>query len=120
MKTEDTPELIQDTQMVDNLIDLLHNKIGAAILKSWSFSDSLTAVPLEYSNLAWDSENGPDFFDIVQVANIQSLENAISPDKLDTVKPFKKLGQDNGILVSEIDEDIEEYTEELALFGFNS
>jgi HD-like signal output (HDOD) protein len=123
MKAEDTPELIQDTQMLDNLIDLLHNKIGAAILKSWSFSDSLTAVPLEYSNLAWDSENGPDLVDIVQVANIQSLENtenAISPDKLDTVKSFKKLGLDTGILVSEIDEDSEEYAEALALFGFSA
>jgi HD-like signal output (HDOD) protein len=123
MKAEDTPELIQDTQMLDNLIDLLHNKIGSAILKSWAFSETLIAVPLECSNLAWDSEKSPDLVDIVQVANIQSLENtdkAITPEQLDSVKSFKKLGLDTGILVSEIDEDSEEYAEALALFGFNS
>jgi len=123
MKAEDTPELIQDTQLLDVLIERLHNKIGAAILKSWDFSDTLAAVPREYNNLAWDSENGPDLVDVVQVAHIQSLENtnkAISPDKLDTVKAFKKLGIDTGILVSELDADSEEYAEALALFGFDA
>lgn len=123
MKAEDTPELIQDTQLLDQLLERLHNKIGAAILKSWGFSDTLIAVPREYSDLDRDSVKGPDLVDIVQVANIQSLENtenAISPDKLDTVKAFKKLGIDTGILVSELDEDSEEYAEALALFGFNA
>jgi len=123
MKAEDTPALLQDTQALDDVIDRLHNKVGAAILKSWDFSDTLIAVPQEYSNLAWDSENGPDLVDIVQVAHIQSLENtesAINADKLDSVKAFKKLGIDTGIVVNELDEDSEEYAEALALFGFDS
>ena len=123
MKAEDTPALLQDTQALDDVIDRLHNKVGAAILKSWDFSDTLIAVPQEYSNLAWDSENGPDLVDIVQVAHIQSLENtesAINADKLDSVKAFKKLGIDTGIVVNELDEDSEEYAEALALFWFDS
>lgn len=123
MKAEEIPALIQDTQMLDDLIERLHNKIGGAILESWGFSDALIAVPREYSNLAWDGENGPDLVDIVQVAQIQSLENtenAISREKLDSVKSFKKLGLDTGILVSELDEDSEEYAEALALFGFSA
>jgi len=123
MKAEDTPELIQDSQLLDVLIERLHNKIGAAILESWDFSPTLTAVPREYNNLTWDSENGPDLVDVVQVAHIQSLENtdkAIDPSKLDTVKAFKKLGLDTGILVSELDQNSEEYAEALALFGFDA
>ncbi len=123
MKAEETPELIQDTQLLDELIERLHNKIGAAILESWDFPEALIAVTREYNNLAWDSENGPDLVDIVQVAHIQSLEStdkAISPDKLDTVKAFKKLGIDTGILVNELDENSDEYAEALALFGFDA
>lgn len=122
MKAEDTPELIQDTQLLDELIERLHNKIGGAILESWGFSDTLIAVPTEYNNLDWDSKNSPDLVDIVQVAHIQSLENtekAISPDKLESVKAFKKLGLETGILVNELDEDSEEYAKALALFGFS-
>ena len=123
MKAEYTPALLQDTQALDDVIYRLHNKVGAAILKSWDFSDTLIAVPQEYSNLAWDSENVPDLVDIVQVAHIQSLENteiAINADKLDSVKALKKLGIDTGIVVNELDEDSEEYAEALALFGFDS
>jgi HD-like signal output (HDOD) protein len=123
MKAEDTPELLQDTRLLDDVIERLHNKIGAAILESWDFSDTLVAVPREYSNLEWDSENGPDLIDIVQVAHIQSLENtdkAIDPAKFENSKAFKKLGLDTGMSVSELDEDSEEYAEALALFGFDA
>ena len=123
MKAEDTPELLQDTRLLDDVIERLRNKIGAAILESWDFSDTLVAVPREYSNLEWDSENGPDLIDIVQVAHIQSLENtdkAIDPAKFENSKAFKKLGLDTGMSVSELDEDSEEYAEALALFGFEA
>ena len=122
MKAEDTPELLQDTRLLDDVIDRLHNKVGAAILESWDFSEPLVAVPREYSNLEWDSKNGPDLVDIVQVAHIQSLENtdnAIDPAKFEDSKAFKKLGLDTGMSVSELDEDSEEYAEALALFGFD-
>ena len=123
MKAEDTPELLQDTRLLDDVIDRLHNKIGAAILESWDFSETLVAVPREYSNLEWDSENGPDLVDIVQVAHIQSLENtdnAIDPADFEDNKAFKKLGLDTGMSVSELDEDSEEYAVALALFGFDA
>lgn len=123
MKAEDTPELLQDTRLLDDVIMRLHNKVGAAILDSWDFSEPLVAVPREYSNLDWDSENGPDLIDIVQVAHIQSIENtdnAIDPAKLKHSKAFKKLGLDTGMSVNELDEDSEEYAEALALFGFDA
>lgn len=123
MKAEETPELLQDTRLLDDVIERLHNKVGAAILESWDFSEPLVAVPREYSNLDWDSDNGPDLVDIVQVAHIQSLENtdnAIDPAKFENSKAFKKLGLDTGMSVSELDEDSEEYAEALALFGFDA
>jgi HD-like signal output (HDOD) protein len=122
-KAEETPELLQDTRLLDDVIERLHNKVGAAILESWDFSEPLVAVPREYSNLDWDSDNGPDLVDIVQVAHIQSLENtdnAIDPAKFENSKAFKKLGLDTGMSVSELDEDSEEYAEALALFGFDA
>ncbi len=122
MKAEDKPDLIQNSQALDEVIERLHTKIGAAILQNWDFPDTLIAVPANYNNLEWNSEPGPDLVDVVQVANIQSLEgsdNAVSPDKLDQVKSFKKLGIETGILVNELDENSDEYAEAMALFGFD-
>jgi len=121
IKAEDNTDLIQNSQVLDEVIDRLHNTLGKAILKNWDFPDTLASVPENYNNLQWDSEAGPDLVDVVQVAYIQSLENtekAINPDKLDGVKSFKKLGIETDIIVSELDENSEEYAEALALFGF--
>lgn len=123
MKAEDTPEMLQSSQALDDVIDRLHNKLGAAILRNWDFPEALITVPENYNNFDWNSEPGPDLVDVVQVAHIQSLENtekAVSSDKVDSAKSFKKLGLETGIQVDELDEDSEEYAEALALFGFDS
>lgn len=121
MRAEEVPELIQDSALLDEIIDNLHTKIGEAILKSWDFPENLIVVPAQHENYEWDSENGPDLVDVVQVANIQSYENtekAIDPQKLEHIKSFKKLGIETGMTVTELDENSDEYAEALALFGF--
>lgn len=121
MKAEEKPELISNTAALDNVLDSLHTRIGAAILKSWNFPESLIAVAAEHENLNYDSANGPDLVDLVQVANLQSYFNtdkALSPNDLAKVKAFEKLGIDTEISVSELDQNSEEYAEAMALFGF--
>ncbi|MDT8371249.1 MAG: HDOD domain-containing protein [Gammaproteobacteria bacterium] len=121
MKAEDKPELISNTAALDSVLDNLHTRVGAAILKSWNFPESLIAVAAEHENLNRNSQNGPDLVDLVQVANLQSYFNtdrALSPNDLAKVKAFEKLGIDTEISVSELDENSEEYAEAMALFGF--
>ncbi|MBE0438578.1 MAG: HDOD domain-containing protein [Gammaproteobacteria bacterium] len=121
MKAEDKPELISNTAALDSVLDSLHTRVGAAILKSWNFPESLIAVAAEHENLNRNSQNGPDLVDLVQVANLQSYFNddrALNPSDLAKVKAFEKLGIDTEISVSELDENSEEYAEAMALFGF--
>lgn len=120
IKAEEIPELLNDSNLLDDVIEKLHTKIGKAILESWDFPANLVSVASDYNNYDWDSENGPDLVDVVQVAVIQShanTEKAVPTDKLDSIKSFKKLGIETGMTVEELDEDSEEYAEALALFS---
>jgi len=121
MKADEKPELIKNAAALDEVIDNIHPKIGAAILKSWKFPESLITAVEQQQNLTRDSENGPDLADLVQVARLQSYlntERALSSEVLATVPAFKKLGVDTEISVVELDENSDEYAEAMALFGF--
>lgn len=120
MKAEESPEILQDTALLNSLISRLHTRIGAAILKSWKFPDSLIAVAAEHENYDRDTGGAPDLVDIIQVANIQSYTNtekALSEEQLQKIKAFTKLNIDTNINVVELDENSDEYAEALALFG---
>ena len=43
-RAEERDELLEDTDLLDDLIKELHGCIGAAILRHWKFPDSLVAV----------------------------------------------------------------------------
>ncbi|HDY85167.1 hypothetical protein LCGC14_1604300 [marine sediment metagenome] len=121
MKAEDSPAILQDSAQLDILIDSLYPRIGAAILKSWKFPESLIAVAAEHTN--YDRDTGsdePDLVDVIQVASIQSYTNtekALSEEQLEQVKAFKKLNIDTSINVTELEENSAEYAEALALFN---
>ncbi len=120
MKADETPGLLSNTTLLDNVIEELYPRIGAAILKSWKFSDEFIAVAAEHNNLDRKSGASPDLVDIVQVANIQSYFNtdkALDSSTLENVKSFKKLNIDIEMDVNELDENSDEYAEALALFG---
>lgn len=119
MKAENSPELIENPALLDEITTELNPRVGKAILKNWEFSDALVAVVAEHGNLDRDSVDGPDLVDIVQVAILQSnlnTEKALDPNILSNVPAFKKLGVDTGMSVVELDENSEEYAEALALF----
>ncbi len=120
MKAEESPEILKDSALLDSLILRLHTRIGAAILKSWKFPESLIAVAAEHENYHRDTGNGPDLVDIIQVANLQSYINtdkALSEQQLQNIKAFSKLNIDTNINVVELDENSAEYAEALALFA---
>jgi len=120
MKAEDSPAIFKDPAVLDSLILRLHTRIGAAILRSWKFPESLIAVAAEHENYDRDTGGAPDLVDIIQVANIQSYmntENALPESHLQNVKAFTKLKIDTNINVVELDENSAEYAEALALFG---
>lgn len=122
MKVAAMPELIEDEQHLDRLIEDLCPQIGEAILRKWAFPENLITVAAEHTNLQRDSLNGPDLTDVVQVAKLQSYFNtdkALPPNERDKVLAFAKLGVDTGISVVELDENSEEYAAALALFQNN-
>lgn len=82
--------------MLDNVIDELHPRLGAAILKKWDFPKELQNVPLEYASFQREVP-AADFADLVMVANLQLVAGSEHPwTEMDwhTVTAFGRLGID--------------------------
>lgn len=106
-KAEDVPELLKDVEMLDRIINKLHSRIGAAILKKWNFPEELIAVAAEHENLLRDTGSHADYVDVVIAANLQSYMGTNHPHaNMDwsDVPAFNKLGLSPEISVIEMDE----------------
>lgn len=89
--------------MLDNVVDEIHPRIGATILKKWDFPEELQLVPLEYQNYERKVASA-DYADLVMVANLQLLAGTGHPvNELDwtTISAFDRLGLDPNIDMSE-------------------
>ncbi|HHO68806.1 MAG TPA: HDOD domain-containing protein, partial [Gammaproteobacteria bacterium] len=64
-RAEERDELLEDTDLLDDLIKELHGCIGAAILRHWKFPDSLVAVAAEHENLQRSHDGPADLIDVV-------------------------------------------------------
>lgn len=120
LKADERPEFLENPALLTSVIEDLSAPIGAAILESWDFPESLIAAVSEHKDYQRDSVNGPDLVDIVQVANLQSVANVgqiMSDEELAMVPSIIKLGVQTEVEVEELDEDSDEYAEALALFG---
>lgn len=109
---EDTPELLADEDTFNRIIDQLHPKIGTAILRAWDFPPELVDVPEGYLNLGRNSANGPDYVDVVTVANLQSYAGTNHPlTSFDwsQVPAFAKLGLSPEVDVHTAEELSEDY-----------
>ncbi|MEP3167889.1 MAG: HDOD domain-containing protein [Marinobacter sp.] len=89
--------------MLDNVIEEIHPRIGAAILQKWDFPKELQNVPLEYANLHREVP-GLDYADLVLVANLQLIAGTDHPwTEVDwkTISAFDRLGLDPEVDMSE-------------------
>jgi len=106
-RAEDYPELLEDEATLDRIINSVHTTIGAEILRKWNFPEELIAVADEHEDLERDSKNGPDYVDVVIVANLQSvIDSNHRHANVDwsTVPAFEKLGLQTDISVVDMDE----------------
>jgi HD-like signal output (HDOD) protein len=103
---ENVPELIENEVLLKRIIQKLHPKIGSAILKAWDFPEELARMPMEYLDFKRDSANGPDFIDLVCVANIQSYSGTSHPFaslECSQIPAFVKIGIEAEVHVSEVE-----------------
>jgi HD-like signal output (HDOD) protein len=82
--------------MLDNVIEELHPRIGAAILKKWDFPKDLQNVPLEFASFQREVPTA-DYADLVMIANLQLIAGSDHPwNEIDrkSISAFKRLGLD--------------------------
>ena len=105
-RAEDTPELIEDEQLLDNIIAKTHCKIGSAILAKWNFPPELVGVVAEHEDIMRNTGGDIDYTDITIVANLQSLIGTDHPHTQldwDSIPAFQKLGLTADVNVVEMD-----------------
>lgn len=96
---EDHPELLDDAQALDGVIEQTHALLGDRILRRWEFPEPIASVPGQYLNFTRDSAR-VDHVDVVQVATLLSYIDSEHPlTQLDwnTIPAFAKLGLDPNV-----------------------
>lgn len=114
VRADDMPELLEDEALLDAVIDKLHPVLGEKILRSWEFPESLVAVAAEHENLTRAPAHGPDYVDVVMVANLQSYigsEHAHTQLDWSQIPAFERLGIETDVNVIEIEDHKEELEE---------
>jgi HD-like signal output (HDOD) protein len=101
VKAESDPDLLSNSEQLEELLRELYPTVGAEILKRWDFPDHMVQVPAEHLNIHRQGNNGvADYTDIVQVALIQTSAGGHGPlssvDQAD-VSAFDRLGMREGI-----------------------
>jgi len=66
------PDLSTENAHLNLCLEKLRAPLGALVLKKWNFDADLIEVALESENWQRDSESGPDYCDIVLVAQLHS------------------------------------------------
>ena len=65
------PELLENEETTNRLLQLLHPQIGKVILETWQFPAEIVAVAAEHEDLQRNPGPGTDYTDIVLIANLQ-------------------------------------------------
>ncbi len=106
-RAEDYPDLLADEASLDRIINSAHTTIGAEILRKWNFPEELVNVAADHDDLAYNSASGPDYVDVVIVANLQSIigtEHRHNQADWDQVPAFTKVGLQADVSVVDMDE----------------
>lgn len=95
MRADERPELLENLDVLDKLVERLSSPVGKKILETWLFPQSLIDVAAEYGNLSRDKQPEADMVDVVQVALLQSFmgtDHPLGQVDWDTVPALAKLG----------------------------
>ncbi len=95
MRADEHPELLEDLELLDRLVNRLSSPIGKKILETWLFPQSLIDVAAEYGDFTRNKHPEADMVDVVQVALLQSYMGTDHPYgqiDWDTVPALAKLG----------------------------
>ncbi|NOY72055.1 MAG: HDOD domain-containing protein [Gammaproteobacteria bacterium] len=114
MRAENTPELLENSQILDEVIDELHPRLGKEILRRWDFPSELVAVAAEHENLACNMSPKANLIDVVTVANLQSYigkNHRLSETDWNNVPAFAKLNITTNYDDFEFDEEDESIKE---------
>lgn len=78
----DFPDIIADKATLQTVSAKLHPSIGQLILERWHFPEELIKVAAEHENTQYQSSNGPDYVDVVIIANLHSYMGKTNSHKL--------------------------------------
>jgi putative nucleotidyltransferase with HDIG domain len=84
----------ENEQRLDRLLEALHPRVGALVLRAWKFAPEMVAVAAEHEDLQRAPETDTDYTDVVIVANLLSHVGTDHPHtRLDwsTIPAFERL-----------------------------
>ena len=93
-KAENIPDLAENDELMDDLAEKLHTRIGKVIVQTWKFSPELVTAVAEHEDYKRDSK-AVDYTDVVTVANLLSYAGKNRRTKntdWTSIPAFKKLG----------------------------
>jgi putative nucleotidyltransferase with HDIG domain len=73
------PDIGSDEAALGRLLELLHPRVGALVLRSWKFPDHIVAAIAEHEDLKRDPFTPADCTDVVTVANLLSRVGSQHP-----------------------------------------
>jgi HD-like signal output (HDOD) protein len=88
------PELVENPELLDRVIDKLKAEVGAMVLRKWEFPSYFVQVALHAEDWMEDITEAPDYVDLVVIAQLHSYvgtERMSSLPRLDLVPAFHKL-----------------------------
>lgn len=68
----DFPELLEDREALQRVIENMHTDVGRLILEDWGFPDKMLAVAAEHEDLQRNTSDDIDLTDVVIVANVHA------------------------------------------------
>jgi HD-like signal output (HDOD) protein len=98
VRAESDASLLNNTGKLDELIYSLYPVVGAAILKSWGFSEALIMVPEQHLDIGRDHDGPPDYTDVVQVALLETVSGSDHPlgqTRASEIPAFRRIGMES-------------------------
>jgi HD-like signal output (HDOD) protein len=88
------PELLENPELLDLVIDNLKAEVGAMVMRKWQFPDYFVQCALHAEDWMEDISHAPDYVDLLVVAQLHSyigIRNMRELPRLDLVPAFHKL-----------------------------